>query len=66
MMGSLRARLGRREGVRGYLTDQMLNKVEKVSAMSLNTFQCLKVPRLYLEKKKRKEKENPSLIMSEH
>lgn len=30
VMGSVRARLGRREGLRGYVTDYVLNRVEKV------------------------------------
>lgn len=36
VMGSVRARLGRREGVRGYLTDYVLNRVEKVSVTTLD------------------------------
>lgn len=49
VMGSLRTRLGRREGVRGYLTDQVLNKVEKVShslwesAMNLYTVEFFNI-----------------------
>lgn len=46
-MGSLRARLGRREGVHGYLTDYVLNRVEKVSTVTLN--QLFKILPLLLE-----------------
>lgn len=36
-MGYLRARVGRREGVQGFLTDHVINRVEKVIVMCLNT-----------------------------
>ena len=33
VMDALRRRIGRREGVRGYMTDQMLTRIEKVSLL---------------------------------
>lgn len=51
VMGSVRARLGRREGVRGYVTDYVLNRVEKVSAVILDVAEFFNILPLLLETK---------------